>query len=346
MLTIRELRDSDVEQIRRWLNVPHVEKWYHNPADWINEIEKRGSEYNWIHHFIVETDDVPRGFCQYYSCADSGEDMGGYGGHSGTYSIDYFIGERTYLRRGLGKKTVGLLIDRILMHDDAGCIAVQPEIGNNASRNLLLSCGFKYDSDRDVYVMRLCGRTKPLGEMTNEELWRLFPIKLYKYNPEWHLWFKQEKAYLESVLPVGAFVRLEHIGSTSLCSIYSKGIVDILLEASDEESFAKITDALVISGYRLMSRSENRTSFNKGYTEQGFADRVFHLHLRLRGDNPELYFRDYLLEHPSIAEEYERLKLELQKTYEFDRDAYTAAKTDFVTEYTEKSKQLYGMRYR
>ena len=67
-------------------------------------------------------------------------------------------------------------------------------------------------------------------------------------------------------------------------------------------------------------------SFNKGYTEEGFAEKVFHLHLRYFGDNDELYFRDYLNERPDIAEKYEQLKLSLWKKYEHDRDGYTEAR--------------------
>lgn len=35
------------------------------------------------------------------------------------------------------------------------------------------------------------------------------------------------------------------------------------------------------------------------------------MYLRHCGDNDELYFRDYLIEHPDIAREYEKLKLNL-----------------------------------
>ena len=94
-----------------------------------------------------------------------------------------------------------------------------------------------------------------------------------------------------------------------------------------------------------MSQSENGLSFNKGYTENGFAERVFHLHLRYAGDNNELYFRDYLIEYPEVAKVYEELKLSLWKKYEHNRDAYTNAKTEFVKIYTEKAKILYGNRY-
>ena len=72
---------------------------------------------------------------------------------------------------------------------------------------------------------------------------------------------------------------------------------------------------------------------------------IFHLHLRYAGDNDELYFRDYLIEFPDIAREYEKLKLSLWEEYEHNRDAYTNAKTEFVKKYTEKAKSIYGNRY-
>ena len=86
-------------------------------------------------------------------------------------------------------------------------------------------------------------------------------------------------------------------------------------------------------------------SFNKGYTEQGFAERVFHLHLRYVGDCDELYFRDYLKENPDIAKAYEGLKLGLWKEYEHDRDGYTNAKTEFIQTYTNQAKEKYFNRY-
>lgn len=81
-----------------------------------------------------------------------------------------------------------------------------------------------------------------------------------------------------------------------------------------------------------------KISFNRGYTKDGFADKVFHVHLRYAGDNDELYFRDYLNEHTQIAKEYERVKL--WKMFEHNRDAYTDAKTEFVKKWTSDAKML------
>nr|MBP8868749.1 GrpB family protein [Enterocloster sp.] len=97
-------------------------------------------------------------------------------------------------------------------------------------------------------------------------------------------------------------------------------------------------EVLTRHGYICMSERDNRKSFNKGYTENGFAEKVFHLHLRYYGDHDELYFRDYLKGNPAAAKEYEALKLSLWKKYEHNRDAYTDAKSEFVKECTEKAK--------
>ena len=171
--------------------------------------------------------------------------------------------------------------------------------------------------------------------MTLEELWQLFPIILTEHHPEWKSWYAEETALLQEALPG---VALHHIGSTSVEGIWAKPIVDILALAQPEADFAALEKAVCAAGYRCMSRKENRLSFNKGYTPEGFAQRVFHLHLRRVGDQDELYFRDYLRAHPEAAKAYEALKLSLWKPFEHNRDGYTAAKTDFIALYTQRAK--------
>ena len=184
-----------------------------------------------------------------------------------------------------------------------------------------------------------------LEEMSLEELWQLFPIFLREHQAAWKDWYEAERLRLLSFLPEHQIVRLSHIGSTSVKTIWAKPIVDIMLEIPIETDMAAMRESLLKNGYLLMSESQGRMSFNKGYTQSGFAERVFHLHLRYEGDHDELYFRDYLQEHPAVAKDYEKLKLSLWKQYEHNRDAYTEAKTDFIKNYTEEAKKLYGGRY-
>ena len=185
--------------------------------------------------------------------------------------------------------------------------------------------------------------SKKLTEMSLEELWQLFPIILTAHQECWEQWYLAEEALLKKVLPQAQWI--SHIGSTAISSIWAKPIVDILVEVPKESHLSVYKDLIAHNGYICMSQSEDRISFNKGYSENGFSEKVFHLHLRYAGDNNELYFRDYLNEFPNIAKEYEKLKLSLWKEYKHNRDAYTNAKTEFVKKYTEKAKSIYGNRY-
>ena len=184
---------------------------------------------------------------------------------------------------------------------------------------------------------------KKLSEMSLEELWLLFPIFLEEHKDCWKEWYVEEEKRLKRVLTNNE--RISHIGSTAIPSIWAKPIVDILVEIPKGTDLLDYKAEIINCGYICMSQSENRLSFNKGYTENGFSEKVFHLHLRYAGDNDELYFRDYLIEFPDIAKEYEKLKLSLWKEYKHNRDAYTNAKTEFVKKYTEKAKAFYGNRY-
>jgi len=64
------------------------------------------------------------------------------------------------------------------------------------------------------------------------------------------------------------------------------------------------------------------------------------------GDWDELYFRDFLIARPDVAEEYGKLKLQLMKDFEHDRDAYTKAKTDFVLKNSIAAKLVFPDRYK
>lgn len=175
---------------------------------------------------------------------------------------------------------------------------------------------------------------KPLSEMSLEELWQLFPIILTEHQDCWKEWYAEEARYIRTILP--ELCRISHIGSTAIDSIWAKPIIDILVEVPLGYDMNMAREKLIQGGYLCMSQSRERLSFNKGYTENGFAEKVFHLHLRFTGDNDEIYFRDYLIAHPDIAREYEQLKLSLWHKFEHDRDGYTDAKGDFIKQYTIK----------
>ena len=178
---------------------------------------------------------------------------------------------------------------------------------------------------------------KALAEMTLEELWELFPIVLSPHQPRWEEWAANEISLL-SVLLADHSPVINHIGSTAVAGIMAKPIVDILVELPSEVELNQVKSLMEQNGYICMSASDRRMSFNKGYTPDGYAEKVFHIHLRYSGDNDEIYFRDYLRSHHELAREYETLKQSLLPQYRHDRDGYTEAKTEFVRRITALAK--------
>lgn len=175
--------------------------------------------------------------------------------------------------------------------------------------------------------------------MTLKELWQLFPIILTEHNPYWEKWYKDEVEILKKILPPK--ILYHHIGSTAIQGIMAKPIIDILIMVNKKNELEQVTNLLEKQGYIVMAKNNNRISLNKGYTEYGYAEKVFHLHIRLKDDEDEIYFRDYLKTHSKIAKDYEQLKLELYKKFKYNRDAYTEGKTDFVKKITNLAKQKY-----
>ena len=193
--------------------------------------------------------------------------------------------------------------------------------------------------------METFGMGKDLSKMTLEELWELFPIFLVPHDDQWKDSFNEIEEMLTGLLSDQTVDRISHIGSTAIQGIWAKNIIDVTVEIPQSADMKDIAQIIEKNGFIVMSAEANRVSLNKGYTENGFADKVYHIHLRYTGDNDELYFRDYLNEHPDVAKEYEALKLRLWKQYEHNRDAYTDAKTDFISKWTAEARKECGDRY-
>jgi len=184
--------------------------------------------------------------------------------------------------------------------------------------------------------------------MSNEELWGLFPITLKEYNPEWVNWYNDEEELLYKIIGKDNIMRVNHIGSTSVDGLLAKPTVDILLEISYDFDVDELISILEQNEYICMvERKRNPLDLTlvKGYTERGFASRVFHIHIRYPGDWNELYFRDYLRINSDVAVQYQNLKMNLKKQYEHDRDAYTNAKSEFILKYTNIARGVLKCRY-
>lgn len=180
--------------------------------------------------------------------------------------------------------------------------------------------------------------------MTGEERAKLFPIILSEYNPAWPQWYAKEKARLIRLIGAGNTVRVTHIGSTAVPGLIAKPTVDILLEIAENSDIEKLTASLPGVEYICLRQqtipAPDRVMFLKGYTSDGFAGRVYHIHVRYPGDWDEVHFRDYLIARPEAADAYAALKRGLKEQFEHDRDGYTNAKGEFIKAVTKRAKSI------
>lgn len=156
MLELRLLNNSDIPLIEIWLNKEHVKRWYEIPHlgitidDWIAEIKEHKGEFKWITYLIVLWQNHPIGLCLYYKCTDnSNEDFGALT-LTGSYGIDYLIGEEDYLGKGI----ITLLVNKIFSFLDSKRVTADIDKDNKASEKTLLSCGFTLlDADSSRYII-------------------------------------------------------------------------------------------------------------------------------------------------------------------------------------------------
>ena len=116
---------------------------------------------------------------------------------------------------------------------------------------------------------------KDLSEMTLEELWELFPIFLVAHDDRWKDNYNEIEKTLTGLLSDQPIVRISHIGSTAVQGIWAKNIVDVMIEIPQNADMKDLAQILEQNGFIIMSSEANRISFNKGYTENEFADKVY-----------------------------------------------------------------------
>ncbi len=187
--------------------------------------------------------------------------------------------------------------------------------------------------------MELSGENKPEEILTKEELGKLYPVKLEPYNEKWPILFNREMAHLKNLF--GIELRIEHIGSTAVKGLSAKPTIDILMELPVALSKTDIIKKMEENSYIFMKEQTEHLMFVKGYTSTGLAEESFHVHmgpLSLSWLWDRIFFRDYLIENPEEAGNYEKLKMNLALKYENDREAYTDGKGEYIKMVTERAK--------
>lgn len=163
-------------------------------------------------------------------------------------------------------------------------------------------------------------------------------IKLCNHEKEWEIEAQNTISRLKKVL--GSTIKdIEHVGSTSILSIKAKPIIDIALAVDDFKDILAFEKELQEEGfyYRPKDTLGDQLLFAAGSYYDGTGDLQTHFIHVVRTNsmdwNNYINFRDYLNSNPSIAKEYEDLKLSLELQFPSDsgRKKYTKGKNDFIT---------------
>jgi GrpB-like predicted nucleotidyltransferase (UPF0157 family) len=159
-------------------------------------------------------------------------------------------------------------------------------------------------------------------------------VEIVDYDPIWKERFLEERTRLKTVFK-GQALEIRHIGSTAVPGLAAKPVIDILVAFEVALEADELARVLATLGYVHVPQEDcDRIFFRKG------MPRTHHVHV-VRANSwaffSHVWFRDYLVDHPSAAEEYELLKRVLAARHRSDRAAYVKGKDGMVSMILERA---------
>ena len=169
-------------------------------------------------------------------------------------------------------------------------------------------------------------------------------VSLEPYDNSWVERFEREKVAIESLL--GNLAQdVQHFGSTSVPNLTAKATVDIMLGTALFPWPESTDTSLKTLGYSFYKEpNANWRVYLKAYQENR---RGYHLHVvEHNGEHwrTHILFRDYLRQHPKVAAEYGKLKVNLAKQLDGRRGAYQHGKKIFISSVMEEAEQWSAKR--
>jgi len=184
--------------------------------------------------------------------------------------------------------------------------------------------------------------SQPLGGATPSNIegdWASMTVTLVqKYNPEWPTWFASIRQVLEASLG-DVYLRIEHVGSTSVPGMTAKPIIDIDVVIANGR-FEEIKRELAQLGYIHEGDLciTGREAFDLRNDNLKSKLPPHHLYVCVE-DSLELKrhiaFRDYLRGNQRYAEQLSQMKWSLAAEHENDKQAYMEGKSVLVREIIE-----------
>ncbi len=165
-------------------------------------------------------------------------------------------------------------------------------------------------------------------------------VEVVPHDPNWLNLFEIESKQIASALGENV-IKIHHIGSTSIETIYAKPIIDILVEVSSIFKVDENNSQMQALGYQCMGEFgiKDRRFFRK---DDRAGIRTNHIHVFEVNSAQiarHLRFRDYLNTHLEDAESYSMLKQSLAEKYPNDIESYMDGKSDFIQEIDRKAAE-------
>jgi len=165
-ITFRPLRRDDFEQLRGWLNEPHVYAWWGvdaapdgvgGPGPKAATADQVAAEYgpgvdglDPTSRFVVLLDGDPAGLIQWYRLEDSPEYARAIGEPTGA-GVDVFIGDPDRIGRGIGPAVIERFVtDVVFAQPDIRRCVAGPDVRNRRSIGAFTRAGFWWVRDAPV----------------------------------------------------------------------------------------------------------------------------------------------------------------------------------------------------
>ena len=165
-------------------------------------------------------------------------------------------------------------------------------------------------------------------------VWATETVHIVPPDPSWQEKGQQQLQQLLRLLSPFGVHNIQHIGSTSVPHLPAKPILDLAAEIPAFDRIDDIAGILRPFDWHYVPPELDQRPERRFFIKVRDNKRAAHLHFILTGSKKwqeQLSFRDSLTQNPLLKEQYATLKMELAKQHGNDREAYTEAKSDFIT---------------
>jgi GrpB-like predicted nucleotidyltransferase (UPF0157 family)/tRNA(Arg) A34 adenosine deaminase TadA len=171
------------------------------------------------------------------------------------------------------------------------------------------------------------------------------PVVIVGYDPDWPAVYTQERARILDAVG-DKLVAIEHVGSTAVPGLAAEPIIDMMPGVRTLADAEACIEGMERLGYTYVPDFEDslpdRRYFSKRSPGRGSSHHVHMAPITSKFWQRHILFRDYLRAHPEDARAYGDLKQRLAAQYGRDREGYTNAKTEFITQIEEKARAAHA----